>query len=114
MLDTDILSVYTMIAEYHAKFLADKSVVLPALKHKNGEYVKDALVLFRLAKNYPNTDIVTKKDLTSFMQSFFADTVDVQQARHLSMQKGWFILSGTRGDSGSLLPNDEKIAKWFL
>ena len=107
MLDTEIVSIYTMISEYHAKYLADKGVTLPTLKDKQGKYTKDALVLVRLAKNYPDTDTISKKDLTVFMSTFYKDTVDVQQQRHLSMQKGWNIASGTRGD---ILPNGEKLA----
>jgi len=106
MSDAEIQSIYARIATYHAKYLADKGVKLPALKNKQGEYIKDALVLVRLAKNYPDTDVVSKEDLTAFMNAFYNNVVDVQQARHLSMQKGWNVLSGTRGDR---LPNGEKL-----
>lgn len=37
-----------------------------------------------------------KGELTSFIRRFYPNTNDVQQARHLGAQKGWFIASGGR------------------
>lgn len=93
----EIENIWKNIVSYHSKYLKEKGVKLPSLKDKNG-YTKSALVLIRLAKNYPDTDIVSKQELTSFIKSFYPDISDVQQGRHLSMQSGWYILSGTRGD----------------
>ena len=94
----EILKIWDIIVDHHKKYLADKGVKLPKLKIKNN-YTKDALVLIMLAKDYPNTKIISKSELTLFIKQFYPDTNDVQQARHLSMQSGWNILSGTRGDS---------------
>lgn len=97
MTDVEIENTYKLIVENHKKYLVPKGVVLPKLKINN-IYTKDALVLTRLAKGYPNTEIISKQILTSFVKSYFSNITDVQQARHLSMQKGWNILSSTRGD----------------
>lgn len=103
MNDEEILKIWDMIVYHYDKYLADKGVKLPKLKIKNN-YTKDALVLIRLAKDYPNTKIISKSELTLFINQFYPDTNDVQQARHLSMQSGWNILSGTRGDSKEYIP----------
>lgn len=55
-----------------------------------------------LGQNYPNTEIISKTELTEFIKTYYPNTNDVQQARHLATQKGWFILSGTRNDNTSL------------
>lgn len=54
-----------------------------------------------LAQNYPNTKAVSKTELTDFVRKFYPDVSDVQQARHLSKQGGYNIISGTRGDIGA-------------
>lgn len=90
---------YKKIAEYHKEFLEKHGVKLPALFNTKGKYIKDALVLIKLFEGYPNTRILSKEELTIFVRKFYPEVVDVQQARHLSMQKGWYIESGTRGDS---------------
>ena len=97
----EISATYKIIKEHHDKYLKVKGVELPNLK-KGDKFIKDALVLVYLAKNYPNTNIVTKSDLTQFIRRYYKDTTDVQQARHLAAQKGWYILSGTRKDNNSL------------
>ena len=74
---------------------------MPKLK-RGDDFTKDALVLVFLARNYPNTSVVTKNELTQFIRQYYKDTNDVQQARHLAAQKGWYIISGTRGDNNSL------------
>lgn len=104
MIDQEIIQIWNTIVDYHKKFLTDKHVKLPTLKDANG-YTKNALVLIRLAKGYPNTDIVSKEELTDFIKQFYPKTNDVQQARHLSMQSGWNILSGTRGDNKEKIPS---------
>ena len=83
---------------------------MPNLK-KKGEYTKDALTLVYLAQGYPDTRVISKKELTEFIQKFYPDVLDVQQARHLGAQKGWFILSGTRKDnsSESIKPGEYKL-----
>jgi len=104
MTDKEIQDIWSIITENYNRHLADKGVKLPSLKDKHG-YTKNALVLIRLARGYPNTKIVSKQELTKFIQSFYPDVIDVQQARHLSMQSGWNILSGTRGDNRGNIPS---------
>lgn len=99
--DEEIKRTYDLIKKYHAQYLKDFGVILPNLKW-NGKYTKDALVLVYLAQDYPNTHIVSKTELTEFINQYFPGTNDVQQARHLAAQKGWFILSGTRNDNASM------------
>lgn len=101
MTKQEIEQLYALITDYHHRFLADRGVIIPRLR-RAGQYTKDALTLVYLARNYPNTRIVTKQELTDFIRRFYPDTNDVQQARHLGAQKGWYILSGTRGDNESM------------
>lgn len=92
---------YEIIKQYHTKYLKSHGVQLPSLKRGNN-YTKDALVLVYLAQGYPNTEIISKTELTEFIKTYYPGTNDVQQARHLAAQKGWFILSGTRNDNTSI------------
>lgn len=69
---------------------------MPSLKDSNGNYTKNALVLVYLSLGYPKTKEVTKTELTQFIREFYPDTNDVQQARHLGAQDGWWILAGGR------------------
>ncbi len=110
MNDSKINEVYQYITEMHNKYLKKYGVVLPNLK-KKGKYTKDALTLVYLAQGYPDTKVISKKELTEFIQKFYPDVLDVQQARHLGAQKGWFILSGTRKDnsSESIKPGEYKL-----
>lgn len=57
-----------------------------------------------LARNYPNTKAVSKAELTDFIRGFYPNVSDVQQARHLSKQGRFHIISGTRGDIGATIP----------
>lgn len=100
MNDNEINKIYKYISEMHDKYLKTFGVVLPNLK-KKGKYTKDALTLVYLAQGYPDTKVISKKELTEFIQQFYPDVLDVQQARHLGAQKGWYILSGTRKDNTS-------------
>ena len=102
---------YELICEYHEKYLKQYGVKLPKLF--NGKnYTKDALTLVYLAQGYPVTRIVSKSELTEFIRLFDASVLDVQQARHLGAQKGWFILSGTRNDNNSvtIAPGEYQLA----
>ena len=99
--DAQINKIWAIISSNHAKYLRDKGVSLPNLKNKHGAYTKDALVLIALAYGYPKTRIVSKAELTEFVKCYYPDVVDVQQGRHLGMQKGWNIVSGQRGDAAS-------------
>ena len=97
------IKTWQLIEAYHKKYLREKGVKLSLLKDKNG-YTKNALVLIKLAEGYPQTKVVSKKELTDFMKSFYPDINDVQQGRHLGMQQGWYIVSGRRGDEN--IPKD--------
>lgn len=96
----EISDTYQMISRYHETHLKSHGVPLPNLKWGE-QYTKDALVLVYLAQGYPNTEIVSKTELTEFIKTYYPATNDVQQARHLGAQKGWYILSGTRNDNAS-------------
>ena len=103
MTEKEIQQIWEIIVSNYNEHLANKNVKLPALMAKS-DYTKNALVLIRLAKSYPNTNVVSKDELTKFIQQFYPNNGDVQQARHLAMQSGWNILSSTRGD---ILPDEE-------
>lgn len=94
--DDEIERIYDTLAAYHSQYLQLHGVKLPALRDSRGNYIRDALVLVYLAQDYPDTKSVTKGELTEFIRHFYPNTADVQQARHLAMQKGWNIVSGTR------------------
>jgi hypothetical protein len=93
--DEEIERLYFEIENEWKNHLRNEGVKFPRLR-TGQSFTKDALVLVYLYKNIGK--IITKTELTSFIQKYFPDTNDVQQARHLAAQKGWFILSGTRGD----------------
>lgn len=101
-----IVETYKMICDYYEKFLKVYGVKLPRLQSKRG-FTRNALALVYLARNYPNTAKVTKGELTEFIRSFYPETNDVQQGRHLAMQNGWYIESGTRGNSSLSLSKGE-------
>ena len=96
--DAEIQQTYDLIADYHAKHLEELGVKLPQLRKANGDYVLSALTLVYLARGYPAVQTVSKSELTQFMRQYVPDVNDVQQARHLAAQSGWYILSGTRKD----------------
>lgn len=98
MTDKEIEAVYQIIQEYHEKYLKKHDVTLPRLRDGKGNYIKDALVLVYLARFYPSTVSVMKEELTEFIRKFYPKITDVQQAKQLGMQKGWFIAAGGRDD----------------
>ena len=85
-----------ILSMIHKKFLERSGVKLPELFGKNQKFTKNALVLVYLSMGYPKTRVVTKTELTHFMREFYPDTADVQQARHLGAQDGWWIVAGGR------------------
>jgi hypothetical protein len=104
----EIQTTYAMLAEYHGRYLAQRGVQLPELYRADGEFTQTALALVYLAQGYPDTKTVSKSELTEFMRTFHPQVNDVQQARHLAAQQGWYILSGTRNDDRTLeLPPGE-------
>lgn len=78
---------------------------MPKLYDSQGNFTKDALVLVYLAYDYPKTRIVSKEELTKFVRSFYPATNDVQQARHLGAQAGWWIVAGGRDKVMSSIRN---------
>ncbi|MCM8808023.1 MAG: hypothetical protein NC926_08825 [Candidatus Omnitrophica bacterium] len=97
MKNKEIKKIYEKIIKpYWEKYLKEKGVKLPKLKNKKGKYTKEALVLVYLAQNYPNNKPVSKEELTDFVRKFYPNITDVQQARHLGRQKGFYIVSGQR------------------
>ncbi|MCX8070656.1 MAG: hypothetical protein N2738_09160 [Thermodesulfovibrionales bacterium] len=104
--DDEIQNIYKMICRYYEKYLKSKGVKLPTLKNSKG-YTKDALVLVYLAQDYPNTQKISKEELTQFIRQYYPNTNDVQQARHLGAQKGWFIAAGGRDNKDVQLDRGE-------
>lgn len=104
MNEKEILQSYEIISKFYEKYLKDYKVKVINLKDKSGKFSKDALVLVYLAQNYPNTRAISKAELTEFIRTFYPQVSDVQQARHLSKQKGYYIISGTRGDISEKIP----------
>lgn len=102
MLDSLILnkksieSIYKTICEFHEKYLKQYGIKLPKLYDSDNKFTKDALALVYLAYDYPNTRKVSKEELTKFIRSHYPNTNDVQQARHLGAQAGWWIVAGGR------------------
>lgn len=97
MTDKEIETIYKFIEEKHKKHLSTFGIKLPKLKNRE-KFSMNSLVLIYLAKNYPDTKTVTKEELTKFIKNYYPDVNDVQQARHLARQGGWYIVSGQRGD----------------
>ncbi|OGR83285.1 MAG: hypothetical protein A2901_09805 [Elusimicrobia bacterium RIFCSPLOWO2_01_FULL_54_10] len=92
-----IHSVYhAIVKENHKKYLEKYGVGLPKLTDASGNFTKDSLVLVYLAQGYPKTKKVSKEELTNFIRSYYPRVNDVQQARHLGAQKGWWIAAGGR------------------
>lgn len=94
--DGEIKNGYEKIKEFHGTYLAKLGVKLPALSGKDEKFTKNALVLVYLALGYPKTRQVSKIELTHFIRKFYPNVPDVQQARHLAAQTGFWILSGGR------------------
>ncbi len=105
--NSEINKIYSMIGDYHKKFLKKYGVTLPNLTDTKGSYTKDALVLVYLAQGYPQTKKVSKEELTEFIRQYYPHVADVQQARHLGAQKGWFIVSGGRDNKDVILARGE-------
>lgn len=85
-----------MLENYYEKYLKKYGVIFPKLYNQKGNLTKDALVLVYLTQDYPKTRRVSKSELTAFIRSFYPDVNDVQQARHLGAQKGWWVAAGAR------------------
>lgn len=87
---------YNLIKQYHGKYLKKFGVKLPKLHNGDGKFTMNALVLIYLSLGYPKTQIVSKTELTNFVRNYYPEVNDVQQARHLGAQDGWWIVAGGR------------------
>ena len=94
--EEEIKRQYALLRDFHKKFLKKFGVKLPKLQDAKGGFTKDALVLIYLSLGYPKTKPVSKTELTHFVRGLYPDTPDVQQARHLGAQSGWWIVAGGR------------------
>ncbi|GBC91491.1 hypothetical protein HRbin14_02262 [bacterium HR14] len=96
--DEEIEDIYSLVKQYWEKYLKKLGVgPLPRLR-REGNYTRAALVLVYLAQDYPNTRWVTKKELTDFVRRYYPETPDVQEGRHLGMQRGFYVASSQRGN----------------
>jgi len=84
---------YNKIKTLHEKHLKKFGVKLPNLRYY-GNYTKKALVLVYLAYGYPNTRVVTKGELTEYIEHFFGKVNDVQHARHLGCPRRLVYIIG--------------------
>ena len=108
MNNEQIEKTYKEIKVYYDKYLKNEGVKMPQLKWR-GKYSRKVLVLVYLYQGYPNTKVVTKTQLTQFLQKYFDVVDDVQQARHLGKQDGWYIDTGTRNKDGKLKNGEYKL-----
>lgn len=92
---TEIEKRYKQILKSYKKYLKKYNVKMPKL-YSGDNYTLNALVLIYLFNKIGK--IVSKQELTDHLRTMGFDINDVQQARHLAQQSGWYILSGTRGD----------------
>lgn len=86
---------YSEIELLHSEHLERYGINLPKLRH-GGNFTVRGIVLCFLFK-YAGIP-VSKSTLTEIVRQWHPDINDVQEARHLARQKGFNILSGTRGD----------------
>jgi len=96
MTSQKIIEQYSLIKEYHEKYLKKYGVKLPKLYTKGNQFTMNSLVLVYLSLDYPKTKVVSKTELTNFIRNFYPEVNDVQQARHLGAQDGWWIVAGGR------------------
>lgn len=102
--ESRIKKLYKTLEHYHRKYLKKFGVKLPKLYSRGKDFTKDALTLIYLSKDYPKTKMVSKTELTQFIRKFYPDVNDVQQARHLGAQKGWWIVAGGRDNAVLKVP----------
>ena len=98
--DIIINKLYQEISSEYNQNLKKYNVIMPNL-YKGVKYTISALVLIYLYDHIGQ--IVSKQELTDFLRSMGYEINDMQQARHLAQQSGWYILSGTRGDSDTYI-----------
>lgn len=100
---------YAFIEKYWRQHLYDHRVKMVQLyrNKKTKQFTRDALILVLLAEGYPDTRIYKKSELTEFLRLYFPVVNDVQQARHLGAQQGWWIVAGGRDNIVQKLNRDE-------
>lgn len=103
---SEIEKQYFFIKKYHDKYLKKYSVVMPKLYDNKKEFTKNSLVLVYLSLGYPRTNVVSKTELTLFVRDFDSTVNDVQQARHLGAQDGWWIVAGGRDNIVAKIKKD--------
>lgn len=91
----EIKKIYNIILNEYKNNLKEYNVKMPKL-YSSGKFTLSALVLVYLYSKIGK--IVSKQELTDYLRTMGYDVNDVQQARHLAQQSGWYILSGTRKD----------------
>jgi 5-methylcytosine-specific restriction endonuclease McrA len=111
--DEKIEELYLVVKYFSEKYLKPQGVRVPKLRNKDGQYVKDALTLIRLAEGYPDTKEVSKSELTAFIRRFYPSVNDCQQARHLGAQKGYKILSSRRREGALESRDSYKLVNLF-
>ena len=103
--DKEIPKLYKKIKKLHGTYLKDFKVKLPNLENKEN-FTKDALVLCLLFKYIKQP--ISKEKITQIIRQWDPNINDMQQARHLARQKGFYIVSGMRGDNSEIkLEKDE-------
>lgn len=96
--DLELRQQYAVIKNFYDKYLSHRGVSLPGL-YRGNEYTSGALVLIFLSLGYPDTEVVSKEELTTFIRHYRPNVNDVQEGRHLAAQKGFYIASGRRNDA---------------
>jgi len=91
----DIEKSYDEIREKYETYLRDYGVRMLSLCTGN-RYTMSALVLVYFYNHIG--EVVSKEELTTYLRDMGYPTNDVQSARHLAQQSGWYIISGQRGD----------------
>lgn len=86
---------YNELTKYYDKYLKKHGVKIPNLK-RGGDFTIGALVLVYLYENMNKK--ISKSELTAALRDQGYEINDLQQARHLGQQYGWYIISGTRND----------------
>ncbi len=95
--DDELIQQYKLIQKNYDRYLSDKGVRLPSL-FRRGNFTSGALVLIFLSLGYPDTEVVSKEELTTFIRHYRPNVNDVQEGRHLGAQNGFYIVSGRRND----------------
>ncbi len=117
--DKEIERIYERLRKAHSRHLEIKGVSLPNLYSRNA-FTQSAVALVGLYSMLGNP--VTKRDLTTFVRLYVDGAEDLQEGRHLGSQRGWYVISSARKDSGtegwprdsySLVSITEPLPNWI-